>query len=46
MLEASTPLILVPILWVVGSVAVLGGGCYVITHMVHEEQRWRGVNCK
>ena len=27
-------LILVPILWVAGSVAVLGGGYYVITHMV------------
>jgi hypothetical protein len=35
MLEASMPLILVPILRVAESVAVLGGGYYVITHMVH-----------
>jgi hypothetical protein len=35
MLEASMPLILVPILWVAESVAVLGGGYYVIAHMVH-----------
>jgi hypothetical protein len=35
MLEASMPVILVPILWVAGGVAVLGGGYYVITHLVH-----------
>jgi hypothetical protein len=29
------PVILVPVLWVVGGIAVLGGGYYVITQMVH-----------
>ena len=29
------PVILVPILWVAGSAIVLGGGYYVIAHMVH-----------
>jgi hypothetical protein len=33
-MEASMPVILVPILWVVGGVAVLGGSYYVIAHMV------------
>lgn len=29
------PVLLVPILWTVGGVAVLGSGYYVITHMFH-----------
>jgi hypothetical protein len=29
------PVLLVPILWTVGGIAVLGGGYYVIVHMVH-----------
>ena len=28
------PVLLVPILWTVGGVALLGGGYYVITHIV------------
>jgi hypothetical protein len=35
LMEASMPVILVPILWVAGGVVVLGGGYYVITHLVH-----------
>jgi hypothetical protein len=33
--EAHMPVILVPILWVGGAVILLGGGWYVIGHMVH-----------
>jgi hypothetical protein len=29
------PVLLVPILWTVGGIAVLGGGYYVIAHMIH-----------
>jgi hypothetical protein len=29
------PVILVPVLWVVGSAVVLGSGFYVIGHVVH-----------
>ena len=29
------PILLVPILWTAGGIAVLGGGYYVITQMVH-----------
>lgn len=29
------PVFLVPILWTVGGVAILGGGYYVITHVIH-----------
>jgi len=29
------PVILVPILWVGGAVILLGGGWYVVAHMVH-----------
>ena len=29
------PVLLIPILWTAGGVAVLGGGYYVITHMIH-----------
>ena len=29
------PVILVPILWVSGAVIVLGGGWYVVAHMMH-----------
>ena len=29
------PVFLVPVLWTVGGVVVLGGGYYVITHMIH-----------
>ena len=29
------PVILVPILWAGGSLVVLGGGYYLLTHMVH-----------
>jgi len=29
------PVLIVPILWTVGGIAVLGGGYYVIAHMIH-----------
>jgi hypothetical protein len=29
------PVLLVPILWIGGGLIVLGGGYYVIAHMVH-----------
>jgi hypothetical protein len=29
------PVILVPILWAGGAVFLLGGGYYVVTHLVH-----------
>jgi len=29
------PAILIPVLWVGGAVVLLGGGWYVIGHMVH-----------
>ena len=29
------PVLLVPVLWVVGSAVVLGGGYMLITHVVH-----------
>jgi hypothetical protein len=29
------PVLLIPILWTAGGVAVLGGGYYVIAHMIH-----------
>jgi hypothetical protein len=29
------PVLLVPVLWTVGGIAVLGGGYYVITHIIH-----------
>ncbi len=29
------PVLFIPVLWVVGSVVVLGGGFYAIGHMVH-----------
>jgi hypothetical protein len=28
------PVLLVPVLWTVGGIAVLGGGYYLITHIV------------
>lgn len=33
--EAQMPAILIPVLWVGGAVVLLGGGWYVIGHMVH-----------
>lgn len=29
------PVILVPILWIGGAVVVLGGGWYMIAHVIH-----------
>jgi len=29
------PVLLIPVLWTVGGIAVLGGGYYVITHIIH-----------
>jgi hypothetical protein len=29
------PVLLVPVLWVAGGAILLGGGYYVIAHMVH-----------
>jgi hypothetical protein len=29
------PVFLIPVLWTVGGVAILGGGYYVITHIIH-----------
>jgi hypothetical protein len=29
------PVLLVPVLWVAGSAIVLGGGYYLVAHMVH-----------
>jgi hypothetical protein len=29
------PVLLIPILWTAGGVVVLGGGYYVITHLIH-----------
>jgi len=29
------PVILVPVLWIGGALVVLGGGWYVVAHMVH-----------
>jgi hypothetical protein len=29
------PVLLVPILWTAGGIAVLGGGYYVVTHLFH-----------
>ena len=29
------PVILVPVLWVGGAIVLLGGGLYVIAHVVH-----------
>jgi hypothetical protein len=29
------PVILIPVLWAGGALVVLGGGYYVITHLVH-----------
>jgi hypothetical protein len=29
------PVLLIPILWTAGGIAVLGGGYYVIAHMMH-----------
>lgn len=29
------PVILVPVLWVTGGVILLGGGWYVVAHMMH-----------
>jgi hypothetical protein len=29
------PVILVPVLWVGGAIVLLGGGWYVIAHVVH-----------
>jgi len=29
------PVLLIPILWTAGGVAVLGGGYYVIAHVIH-----------
>jgi hypothetical protein len=33
--EFQMPVILVPVLWVGGALVLLGGGWYVIGHMVH-----------
>jgi hypothetical protein len=33
--EAKMPVILVPVLWVGGAIVLLGGGWYVVGHMVH-----------
>lgn len=33
--ESVMPVLLVPILWAGGAVVVLGGGYYVISHLVH-----------
>jgi hypothetical protein len=33
--EVAVPVLIVPILWTVGGIAVLGGGYYVIAHMIH-----------
>ena len=29
------PVLLIPVLWTVGGIAVLGSGYYVITHIIH-----------
>jgi hypothetical protein len=29
------PVLLVPVLWAVGGIAVLGGGYYVLVHVMH-----------
>jgi hypothetical protein len=29
------PVLLIPVLWAGGAVVLLGGGYYVITHMMH-----------
>jgi hypothetical protein len=33
--EKHMPVLWVPILWAAGGIVVLGGGYYVIAHMVH-----------
>jgi len=33
--EVAVPVLLIPILWTVGGIAVLGGGYYVITQVIH-----------
>ena len=33
--EAHMPAIIIPVLWVGGAAVLLGGGWYVIGHMVH-----------
>jgi hypothetical protein len=33
--EADMPAIIIPVLWVGGAAILLGGGWYVIGHMVH-----------
>jgi hypothetical protein len=33
--EANMPVILVPILWVGGAAFLLGGGYYVVAHVIH-----------
>jgi hypothetical protein len=33
--EARMPVVLIPVLWVGGALVLLGGGWYVIGHMVH-----------
>jgi hypothetical protein len=33
--EAHMPAIIIPVLWVGGAAILLGGGWYVIGHMVH-----------
>jgi hypothetical protein len=33
--EVQMPVILAPVLWVGGAIVLLGGGWYVIGHMVH-----------
>jgi len=38
------PLILIPVLWVGGAIVLLGGGWYVIGHMVHYSGRAEAVH--
>ena len=38
------PVILIPVLWVGGAIVLLGGGWYVIGHMVHYSGRAEAVD--
>jgi hypothetical protein len=34
-MEAIMPVLLVPVLWVGGAAVLLGGGYYLISHVIH-----------
>jgi len=34
-MEALMPVVLIPVLWVAGTAVLLGGGFYVLGHIVH-----------